>query len=320
MYIISDRAIIHILIVLPSILFLSDNAVVLAGDSAADVRYDAVGRQFDQALKQHDARVAKRLAYEMISLQPDQTRGYKNLCYVEDQLRNYNGAISAISKALQLEKDNAKCLRIRARVYAESDQDNLAKLDYHKAVMVNGESADFYGGIAVALERLDDYEGALTAIQKALKLSPDEGNLEKTAGRLLGRLNRLQEAGEHLRKACRLSPGESEPWRDLATVDAQLKRPDAVIADTTSAIQLGRTKGMRLVDLYRLRAESCTTLGRFQEAKEDYDRCIQISPLQRTLFQARANVNQKLGDVKAADQDVARVKSLDKSIQPFNGF
>jgi tetratricopeptide (TPR) repeat protein len=320
MYIISDRAIIHISIVLASIFLLSDKAIVLAGDSAADVRFDAVGRQFDQALKQHDVQAAKRLAYEMISLQPDQTRGYKSLCYVEDQLHNYKGAIAAISRALQVEKDNPKCLRIRARVYAESDQDNLAKLDYHKAVMANGESADFYGRIALDLERLDDYEGALTAIQKALKLSPDEGDLEKTAGRLLGRLNRLQEAGEHLRKACRLSPGESEPWRDLATVDAQLKRPDAVVADTTSAIKLGQTRGMHLVDLYRLRAESLTTLGRFSEAKEDYDRCIKISPLQRTLFQARANVNQKLGDVKAADQDLAKMKSLDKSIQPFNGF
>jgi tetratricopeptide (TPR) repeat protein len=318
MYTINNRCLISIVAV--SILLLSDKAVLFAGENATDIRFDAIDRKFVSAMDNHDAAGAKTLAYQMIALKPKCPRGLRNLCFADEALHNYKAAIADINAALKLQKDDPRYLCLRARIYAESDQDNLAKLDFEKAITTDHESADFYRQAAFSLERLEDYESAFAAIQKALKLKPDNGDIQKIAGRVLERLKRPQEAEEHLRKACLLMPGKSEPLRYLAMVHVQLKRPDAVVADTTGAIKAGDVRGMNLVELYRVRAEALTTLGRLQEARQDYDHCITLSPLQRSLFQARARLNQKLGDAKGADRDLAKVKSLDSSLQPFNGF
>jgi tetratricopeptide (TPR) repeat protein len=302
------------------VLILSSPAPASAADSKLNQEFDAVNKQFDQAFEKHQLELSERLARQMILLKPKNTRGYKNLAYVQEAKRDYKTAADTVSEALKFGSDRAKCLAIRGRIYAENDQDNLARADYTDAIKIDNQDASTYSSEAFGLERLDDYEGAYIGIQKALKHGAKDGRSYKIAGRVAQHLNLPHEAITYFLKAQELLPGESESLRDLAELHTTLKQYDNVIADATAAINIADVRGMQMVGVYRLRGQAYGRLGHYKEALADYDACIKISPLQHRLFQERADIKRKMGDTAGADQDLAKMKSIDGSIQPFNGF
>jgi len=287
---------------------------------SSDPEYDKLNKEVDAALKKHNGDLARIKAAQMIERQPESGRGYRQLARAEEQLHNYKAALVAINKALALGKDNRKCLLIRAKIYVENDQDNLARIDYRQAGKEERQSTEYYCTIAFALERLEDFEGALDTLQRAMEVQPDNGDLQKMLGRVLRELNRPAEAEGHLLNAIKLRGADDDILTNLALVHQALKRPLAVIDDINKVTADQDQRSVKLVDQYLMRARAYKSLGRYAEARRDFDRCIEIQPLQRKLYQGRLEISQKMGDKEGIARDTAKLKSLDKTIQPFNGF
>jgi len=144
--------------------------------------------------------------------------------------------------------------------------------------------------------------------------------LQKMLGRVLRELNRPAEAEGHLLNAIKLRGADDDILTNLALVHQALKRPLAVIDDINKVTADQDQRSVKLVDQYLMRARAYKSLGRYAEARRDFDRCIEIQPLQRKLYQGRLEISQKMGDKEGIARDTAKLKSLDKTIQPFNGF
>ena len=287
---------------------------------SADPIFDRLNREADAAIKKHNGELAKIKAEQMIERHPDSSRAFRQMARAQEQLHNYKAALVAINKAIAMGKDMRRCLIIRAKIYVENDQDNLARIDFRQVGKEEGQNADYYCGIAFELERLEDFEGAFVTLQRAMLVEPESGDVQKMVGRVLRELNRPAEAEEHLLNAIKLRGADDDILTNLALVHQALKKPLAVIADIDKVTADQNQRSEKLVDQYLLRARAYTSLGRYAKARRDYDRCIEIKPLQRKLYQGRLEISQKMGDKGAIARDTAKIKSLDKSIQPFNGF
>ena len=95
----------------------------------------------------------------------------------------------------------------------------------HEALLVfallcemDGRNPAYLSGLGIARFLSVDFDGALTAAQEALALSPDHAEAHAYAGIALERLGRVEEASDHFSQATRLDPEAFPPPLPLKNI------------------------------------------------------------------------------------------------------
>lgn len=139
-----------------------------------------------------------------------------------------------------------------------------------------------------------DYEGALTDINKALALDPDEENLKLTKAKALINLNRRGEAREVLvempenRQASQLLAALQHSENDQKTTTVANARVDELIKQATELAKQGR----------------------YEDAMPLYNRAVELAPDNFVAYLNRGSTLARLGDVEKALSDFRKAKEL----------
>jgi tetratricopeptide (TPR) repeat protein len=158
---------------------------------------------------------------------------------VKDSLKDFKGAISDYSKAIELNPDNADYYYRRGNAKYFSDDDKGSIVDFNKAIELNPDNADYYYRRGNAKNYLEDYEGAIADYTKAIELYT---------------------------KAIELNPDNADYYDRRGNTKNYLEDYEGAIADYTKAIELRPDFAL----YYNHLGDALEKIKKYKEAKVQY--------------------------------------------------
>ena len=226
---------------------------------------------------------------EAIELDPTRVDVWQNRSQCYWDLKKYDAAISDVNEALRLDPDNSNTLQLRDWYNANSPQ--MAQLAfqrgyslhieskyleaaeaYSEAIELDPTDADVWHNRAQCYWDLKKYDAAISDVNEALRLNPDNSDTLQLRERWNAYSARLRleskclETVEACSKTIRRSPKTAPGlWYTRAQAYFELKEYDAAISDLNGLLKLNGGDSNAL----RLRASCFNELGDEAKAKSD---------------------------------------------------
>ncbi|MBN8988353.1 MAG: caspase family protein [Rhizobiales bacterium] len=182
--------------------------------------------------------------------------------------RDYDGAITAVNVALEIDPENAGYLNTRGIAYKSKGEDDRAMADYDLATKLRPKFASPYNNRGVIFLRRGDFDRAFAEFSSATKLPDNNQN------RALHFSNRAR----------------AQTFR---------KQYDAAIADFAEAQKLNSDNGL----ITNYRCITYTEMKKFDEALADCNAALAKTPTSIFTLTSRGNVYLAKGDLAAALKD-----------------
>jgi tetratricopeptide (TPR) repeat protein len=169
-------------------------------------------------------------------LQPTAEEYFKQGCY-KDSIKDYQGAINDLTKAIKLNHKYAEAYKKRgnAKYHLQDYQEAIA--DYTRAIEQNPKD-EFYRNRGRVKMDLQDYEGAIADYTKAIEVNPKYTIAYINRGNAKSDLKDYQGAITDFNKAIELDPKDMVPYYDRGMTKEDLHDYQGAIADYTKAIEL----------------------------------------------------------------------------------
>jgi tetratricopeptide (TPR) repeat protein len=137
------------------------------------------GMQYFQK-KEYDKALA---AYSRaIELQPDLVQAYANRGAVYNRLGKYDRAIADFDKAVALDKDNSSVYENRGLAYFNAGQYEKAIKDYTSAITLKPNDGAAYYNRGVAYTTIKRYDKAIYDLSRALAFDPNNADAYSSRG------------------------------------------------------------------------------------------------------------------------------------------
>jgi tetratricopeptide (TPR) repeat protein len=177
--------------------------------------------EFDSLLK---------IATEFTQIYREEPAGPVLLCIALTGKGQYNDALAAVERAVQLGLPPSEAIDFRIDIYIKSD--NTAKLlkEFSNLTQNSQRSYDGYLGRAKVLTELGDFDQALADVSHAISLSPDALGY-CTRGDIYRAQGQLEKAIEDYTRAIRLEKNEPRLLERRAEVNEQLGKTNEARAD-----------------------------------------------------------------------------------------
>lgn len=133
-------------------------------------------------------------------------------------------AIEELSRAIELEPQNAEAYFWRARAFIRLGQFNNAIADLKEVVDLNPRYSPAYDNLGWLLMRRDKYDESLIYLNKSIELKPNNGWTHFMRSRIYFKMGELQKALENAKTACKL--GYKDACRDARSYESQLAEKD----------------------------------------------------------------------------------------------
>lgn len=257
-------------------------------------------------------------------------------CYYK--LEDYLMAASTITEALLIQQD-ARLYNIRGIFYYENRDYEIASLDFDMALGMDSAYVDAWTGKGLCHLKFQEFNGAEVAFQEALRLKPDDsdvqynlalafcknGKIEEAyalvsqvaqhsklpkAYALMGlcslKMDQIARAKTEVGKAQQLDINCMEVFQVNGLIGLQERNYEQAYKDFSEALSI-HPKDEEL--LYN-RAQASYQKSDYKEAKNDLDDALTLSPDYGDALACRANCNYMLGDLEAACSDFTRAQGL----------
>ena len=142
----------------------------------------------------------------LAGLAPSDDAGRIQVAQTEAQVlreaRDYQGVITALTKALEKMPDAADLLYDRAMAAEKINRLDMLETDLRRLIKLKPESAHAYNALGYTLaDRTPRTKEAIELLEKALKLEPDDPFIQDSMGWALFKAKRYDEAVDFLRRA-----------------------------------------------------------------------------------------------------------------------
>lgn len=128
---------------------------------------------------------SKELFIEAIELNPKADYHYADLGLIEIELGNFNGAIEAYKKSVEINPDQAKTYYNMGAIYQNSLKDYVnAWICYENSIQLNPRIAEAYNNMGILREMEGGYSEAKMFYQKALEINPTLSQAKNNLGNL----------------------------------------------------------------------------------------------------------------------------------------
>lgn len=162
------------------------------------------------------------------------------------------------------------------------------------------------------LQTQQDHQ-ALIAFEKALTLDPEDTRALTQAGVILARQKKCEEALQKFDAALAIEPDRPGTYFSRALTWYDMDNPENALRDLDKAIELDGHHA----SFYQQRGIIHYAYGSdLNRAYEDFSQAIRLDPLDGETYFHRARVNQALGDIKAAVNDVKIARKLGHPVAP----
>ncbi len=174
-------------------------------------------------------------------------------------------AAALYRQVLAADPNSADALHLLGMIALQQGQARTAAELIGKAIALDGREASYHFHFGLALQTLNDIEGALAGYRRALDLKPDDADVYNNMGNALAALGKPQDAVFAFRRALALQPGHAVAHNNLGNVQRSMALWDEAEASFHKAVELQPGYAGALVNLgnlYRDRhdlnaAESC---------------------------------------------------------------
>ncbi|OGQ53210.1 MAG: hypothetical protein A3J24_02300 [Deltaproteobacteria bacterium RIFCSPLOWO2_02_FULL_53_8] len=158
--------------------------------------------------------------------------------WVYSDAKDYDNAIEAYSKAIELDPDYGSAYNNRGIAYRNKDQLDKAIEDYNKAIYLEPNNAIAYNNRAIAYNKTGQYEREMEDYNKAISLKPDLAKAYSNRGNAFTDVKQYDRAIEDFNKAISLEPDDAITYYNRANAYYKNGRPDMAIEDYGKAISL----------------------------------------------------------------------------------
>jgi tetratricopeptide (TPR) repeat protein len=159
----------------------------------------------------------------------------------------------------------------RGQIFELLDREDDALADYAQALTLKPTSIDAIISRVMILYKQDAYEAAQSDIQRGLQIDADQPQLLCVRGLIESTQHHYAQAYQTFSLALEHDPSLAEAWTNRAIAAFENGQVEAAIADLTQAISLEES-----VTILSNRAFAYQTLQRWNEASDDYTRCLNL--------------------------------------------
>jgi tetratricopeptide (TPR) repeat protein len=196
-------------------------AAVVKDKSRQSGSYHGIGNVYSD-LRQFDEAIA---AYQKaIELDPNLAYPHNGLGNVYQQNGRYPEAIAAYQKAIELDPNNALSHNGLGNVYSDNGRYPEAIAAYQKAIELDPNFAAPHNGLGNVYRQNGRYPEAIAAYQKAIELDPNNALPHNGLGTLYRQNGRYPEAIAAYQKAIELDPNDAAIRGSLAGLYRKLGR------------------------------------------------------------------------------------------------
>lgn len=235
-------------------------------------------QQARQDLAQGKAGDAKTAFEDLLKRYPNEADLHLFLGMSRLRLRDPQGAIQAINKAIEINPSHVEARTLLGYVELEIRGDADAAIrEYHKVIELKPSSAEAHSNLAVALKKRGALDQAVVSLNRALELKPDFAAALTTRGSVYAEQSQWTEARRDFQQALMLNPnddgalyGLSQSLReekDYAGAQGALSELIARSGNFVYWLEWGRVVMIRFWWVLLLVAIGWTLKGRFMKAR-----------------------------------------------------
>jgi tetratricopeptide (TPR) repeat protein len=261
----------------------------------------------------HQRRLANLLngpppSYEVLPSDDPLTALHKRARQAE-RAHDYQRAVDLYTQGLDENSYNAEArrnlLRQRASAYEKLKQYDRAEADYNAALQIEPLDPDFYGKRGFYFSRRGRDDDALTDFRKGGELVPNDGAFPFGEGEVYKKLGQHEKATERYTEAIRRNSGVTTYYRERGGAYNHLGKFKEAKADYDKALALGyRIPAPReTADSNLGRGYASWHLGQYQDAIDDFTAVLKVMPRSSTAYAWRGTAYQSLGKRSEAIAD-----------------
>ncbi len=200
---------------------------------------------------------------------------------------------------LEREPDNAQAHGVLGRALQCDGQFDEAIRACSRAIELGNEYSPVYLARAISYASTDQMNLAAADCETVLALEPDNPLAIQLHGRIMLQNGDLDAAMEAFNRARELAPDWVEPREQLSLAHLLKENPKASVDEQTQLIERQPKQATHYVN----RAFAFTQLHEFAKATEDYDRAIELEPENERLYFLRGvfRMNRQLTELALAD-------------------
>lgn len=196
--------------------------------------------------------------------------------------RDWDGAIAACQKALELQPDWAVPCKTLGVAFQFRGNFRAAKKWYQKAVELQPEFAEAHGNLGSLYAKQGRWEAAIAAYQRALEINPKLAGVYRNLAKVWSELERPERAIECQYRALQLEPksGNVTDYLRLGNQFFKQQKYDRAIACYENAIALDPTSFQAHHNL----GEVFNARGQSEPAIACYENAIVANPTSKTTY------------------------------------
>ncbi len=177
-------------------------------------------------------------------------------------------------QVLTTEPDNADALHLLGMVALQQGRPDEAAEWIAKAIARHDRNASYHFHHALALQTLDDLDGAVAGYGRALALNPNDPNIYNNMGNALAAQHQLEDASAAFLRLLALQPDNAVALNNLGTVQRLMGARDEAEASFRKAIALQPSLTAALVNLGNIQRDK----GALRAAEASYRQAVTLDP------------------------------------------
>ncbi|WP_372370713.1 protein kinase [Candidatus Uabimicrobium sp. HlEnr_7] len=174
---------------------------------------------------------------KIIRQKPNFAKAYTNRGHIYHLLKKNQLALLDFNKAINLENDN-KAYTNRGYLYLEQGKYIKAEQDFNKAIFLNPDNAEAYGNKAILYRRQKKYKKALELYKKAIEISPMSENFYSNRGLLYQEISQFDLAMKDYERAIRYNPKYYGVYCNRGKLYSHLNKSELAKKDFLHALEL----------------------------------------------------------------------------------
>lgn len=256
----------------------------------------------------------------LIELEPNLAGAYHNRGNAKDDLKDYDGAIADLTKALGLkategsvnaDRDRANSHNSRAVAWLHKGNVAAALADYSKAIELNPANPEALANRASLRQRNGDLQGAIADFSQAIEMRPKNAEYFHARGRAREDLDDLDGAIEDFTQTLKLEPNHVKALNNRGNARVNKGEVEAGIADFNRALELDRQLGHVF---YMNRALARSRQEDLKGARADLDEALKMAPKFARALLNRGAIRYEQGDLDGAISDFTAALEADRTM------
>jgi len=214
-------------------------------------------------------------------------------------------AAATLQKLAARDPKNQEVFYLMAKVYMQMSEQALARMN-----AIDPNSVLAHQLSAEVMESMNNYDGAVVELKKAVDLAPQKPGNHYKLGDAYWNLSDWDQAGEQFKTELSIDPGNCLAQAKLGSV---LVQKNAAADEILRTLDKALAECPTLADARLDRARTLAKLNRNQEAVSDLEAAAKTTPNDPTIHFLLAKVYRALGRGAEAGQEMQTFSRLDEA-------